>query len=1156
MKYTEPIRMCDNEVHSMILQKIKKGSKVLEFGAASGRMTKLLQQDYGCTVFIVEKEQEAFASAMKYAEAGICADIEDYAWKKWNGDLFDVILFCDVLEHLNNPKQVLSETIGLLKEAGSVFLSLPNIAHNDIFVKLYERRFEYTQEGLLDDTHIRFFAENSLESFVEGTGYVITAKQYKTITTGMTEQYRADPFSCTDELRRMLRKRRNGEVYQFVLELKKETEQVSSYQKMYGHEYMPPIYGVLYFDRGNGFSQKDIKEIAGQWVQEEIYEFQETMLLDENVIRVRFDPVERQPCQVICLDCVYKDAYIQNKIVFKDQQIIMDEDPKLIWDVPKEEREWSFRLRVGIDADKIFKVLMEYSQHLGSLLRQKESKCLAKEGLLKQMGRLVMKDTVGVDIIIPIYNAYEELKKCIESIQRWTDFEHHRLVLINDCSPDERIRLYLESIRKEHCVVIHNELNYGFSANVNIGMEQSEDRDVILLNSDTVVTKNWVEKIVCCAYSDPYIATATPLSNNATLCSVPYFCKENALPKGYTVDAYAALVEKVSMKKYPKIPVSNGFCMFIKREVIRLIGGFDSETFARGYGEENDFCYRAAEAGYYHVMCDDTFILHTGTSSFESKEKRKYIEEHEKILDKRYPDLMQQVRIHCRDNPTGIVSHNIRMRTKLQNYQKRDTVMYLLQADFREDAQDHIGGTQLHVKDLTNGLRGTYNILVAARNFDYLNVTFYTPDHELFFQFYIGKKPAFEVFRSSAFAKLYGKILDAFAVGCVHIHHTSGLTLELYYEAEKRNIPIITTWHDYYSICPNVKLLDEHHRLCSDNKHNCRRCLKKQKKIAETVDYIKLWRKQQILAARMSEKIIVPSQSARQVVKTYYPQLEDLILTIEHGSDQAPVTRKRCRSSKKKHFSIAFLGAINTAKGFCKAVELIRRSDKDIDWYLFGYFEKPVPELEKRKNFHNMGPYQREKLPELMKMYGIDLICILPIWQETFCYTLSEAVLAGVPVLSTDIGAVGQRVKELDCGWTVPYQAPADEIMDRIRSVRMNVKDYQKKLWKIQKCKLKTKQEMCREYQSLYHSVFGSKGAVAYGKIDNEWLIAAHLMIGTELENCTELRNRLQSAESQLNEVYWSVSYRIALMFMKMPIPFREQLKKLLRMLVRRWRNT
>ena len=98
-------------------------------------------------------------------------------------------------------------------------------------MKLYERRFEYTQEGLLDDTHIRFFAENSLESFVEGTGYVITAKQYKTITTGMTEQYRADPFSCTDELRRMLRKRRNGEVYQFVLELKKETEQVSSYQK-------------------------------------------------------------------------------------------------------------------------------------------------------------------------------------------------------------------------------------------------------------------------------------------------------------------------------------------------------------------------------------------------------------------------------------------------------------------------------------------------------------------------------------------------------------------------------------------------------------------------------------------------------------------------------------------------------------------------------------------------------------------------------------------------------------------------------------------------------------------------------------------------------------------------------------------------------------
>lgn len=1158
MKYTEPIKVCNNEVHSMILQKIKKGSRVLEFGAASGRMTKLLHEQYGCMVYIVEQEQKAFQAAMQYAEDGLCADIEDYEWKKWNRHSFDSILFCDVLEHLRNPKQVLSETKELLGEEGSVFLSLPNIAHNDILIKLYEHKFEYTQEGLLDDTHIRFFAGHSLESFVEGTGYVITAKQYKTITTGMTEQYRGQPFSCTQELRRALRKRKNGDVYQFVLELKKETSQRNGCSKMEEEEHMPPVCGLVYFDRGTGFSQTDVKEITGQWVQEETYEFQETMLLDENVVRVRFDPIEKQPCQVIQMECGFGNAAIQNHIVYEDQELVIDDDPKLVWDVPTGEREWSFRIRIGMDVDKILQVMMNYCRD-----RQKKDEENAqrisvpepnsKEGA--QMGRLVMKGTAGVDIIIPIYNAYEELKRCIESIQRWTDLETHRLVLINDCSLDGRIMPYLETIRNDHCIVIHNERNHGFSANINIGIEQSLTRDVILLNSDTVVTKKWVEKIVSCAYSDPYIATVTPLSNNATLCSVPYFCKENQLPKGYTADTYAALVEQVSMKKYPKIPVGNGFCMYIKREVIDEIGKFDAKTFGRGYGEENDFCYRASEAGYHHVMCDDTFILHTGTSSFESKEKRKYIEDHEKILDRRYPDLMQGVRIHCRDNPTGMISHNIRMRTRLEHYKKRGTVMYLLQADFREDAQDHIGGTQLHVKDLTDGIRDTYNILVAARNFDYLNVTFYAAHDELFFQFYIGQKPAFEVFRSSAFATLYGKILDAFAVGCVHIHHTAGLTMELYYEAEKRNIPIFTTWHDYHGICPNVKLLDEHHKLCRDSKHNCRRCLKKQKKIAETLDYITLWRKHQSQAAGMSEKIIVPSKSAKQIVTSYAPEWEDSILVIEHGLERMPAVRKKSRRLRKKRFSVAFLGAINTAKGFRKAVELIGRSDLDIDWYLFGYFEKPVPGLEKRKNFHNMGAYQREKLPELMTRYGIDLICILPIWPETFCYTLSEAVLAGVPVIATDLGAVGERVRELNCGWTVPYQASADEIMERIRAVRADVKDYREKLRNVSKTTLKTKEEMCGEYRVLYEKAFGKKGAQVLEETDHEWLIKGHLMMDTDEGNCADLRNRLESAERQLQEVYWSFSYRIALMIVKMPIPCRRQVKRMLRMLRVRWRN-
>ena len=134
-----------------------------------------------------------------------------------------------------------------------------------------------------------------------------------------------------------------------------------------------------------------------------------------------------------------------------------------------------------------------------------------------------MEMNVGtVDIIIPIYNAYEDLQLCIDSIKKYTDLSVHTLILVNDKSPDQRIKPYLDQLADSNIQVIHNEENKGFSANINIGMSQS-DHDVILLNSDTIVTPNWVEKMLDCAYSDSRIGTVTPLSNNATLCSIPNF---------------------------------------------------------------------------------------------------------------------------------------------------------------------------------------------------------------------------------------------------------------------------------------------------------------------------------------------------------------------------------------------------------------------------------------------------------------------------------------------------------------------------------------------------------------------------------------------------------------------------------------------------------
>ena len=496
---------------------------------------------------------------------------------------------------------------------------------------------------------------------------------------------------------------------------------------------------------------------------------------------------------------------------------------------------------------------------------------------------------MGVDIIIPIYNAYDDLCKCLQSVYQYTDLVKNRLILINDNSSDTRIEPYLNSQTKENIIIIHNNENKGFSNNINLGMDQSKERDVILLNSDTIVTKNWVEKIVECAYSDRAIGTVTPLSNNATLCSVPNFCEENSLPEGMNIDQVAAIVEDCSLKKYPRITVAHGFCMFIKREVINTIGNFDAETFGRGYGEENDFCNRAEQMGYIHVMCDDTYIYHSGTKSFMSKEKEAYIREHERILYKRYPQQMHKNSLHCQENPNGWVGKNIALHFDIWNGKKN--ILYLLQSDFRGSAFKNISEIQLHVKHLTMGLRKDMNIFVAARDMEYLQVTAYTKDEEYVFRFYIGAREVFPVFHDRRISEILRTILIGFKINIVHVHHTATISFDIYQEAYEIGIPIVFTAHDFYFVCP-VEIVFGECNVCTinENKH-CPICLRKWKGIYEESNYIRKWRKYHKEVLGMCKYIFVISERMEAILIKYYHENVDKIVAIDRSSNKRCIHR-------------------------------------------------------------------------------------------------------------------------------------------------------------------------------------------------------------------------------------------------------------------------
>ena len=237
------------------------------------------------------------------------------------------------------------------------------------------------------------------------------------------------------------------------------------------------------------------------------------------------------------------------------------------------------------------------------------------------------------DIIVPIYNAYDSVVECLESIVLGTDLKKNGLILIDDKSTDKRVKKYIKEFVKKNSDknidFLCNEENLGFVKTVNKGMKHSKN-DVLLLNSDTVVSPNWLEKIKKCAYSADDVATVTPLSNNATLVSVPICLQRNEID-GIDIKEYNDILEKLSTHNYQELPTAHGFCMFIKRSVLDNIGYFDDETYGRGYGEETDFSYRCLDYGYRHLLCDDTIVYHKESQSFNS-ERDKVIEEHMNIL--------------------------------------------------------------------------------------------------------------------------------------------------------------------------------------------------------------------------------------------------------------------------------------------------------------------------------------------------------------------------------------------------------------------------------------------------------------------------------------------------------------------------------------------
>jgi len=237
-----------------------------------------------------------------------------------------------------------------------------------------------------------------------------------------------------------------------------------------------------------------------------------------------------------------------------------------------------------------------------------------------------MKNKLVHDVVVCVHNAPNETRACLESILLNRN-ELNKIILVDDASGQETQDI-LSSFANNNAnvCIVRNDVAVRYTKAANIGLKASEADLVTLLNSDTIVPLTWAIRTQEKFLARSEMGVMGPLSNAASYQSVPAFQSTstqtaiNDMPADASVqdiDNFCACVAQVNSVSY--VPLVHGFCFTVSRKCINEVGYFDEDLFPEGYGEETDYCFRAADAGFALGVATDIYVFHSKSKSYESE---------------------------------------------------------------------------------------------------------------------------------------------------------------------------------------------------------------------------------------------------------------------------------------------------------------------------------------------------------------------------------------------------------------------------------------------------------------------------------------------------------------------------------------------------------
>lgn len=238
-------------------------------------------------------------------------------------------------------------------------------------------------------------------------------------------------------------------------------------------------------------------------------------------------------------------------------------------------------------------------------------------------------EPASIDIIIPVHNALQHLRQCLNSVNRCAERALNRIIIVDDASDTNTAQwLRLFSSRHSNVTLIRNQKNMGFTRSCAIGILASRAPVFVLLNSDTIVSPGWMSGLWRGLDADDSHSMAGPLSNSAYFQSTGFpvdLAKLDERAQISAVHTAAAVLGAVGQPEYHKIPFLSGFCVMIRRSSYDAVGGFDIAAYPQGYWEVQDLAFRLIDRGLFPCLVSDVFVYHKRAGSVEAELRQRLI---------------------------------------------------------------------------------------------------------------------------------------------------------------------------------------------------------------------------------------------------------------------------------------------------------------------------------------------------------------------------------------------------------------------------------------------------------------------------------------------------------------------------------------------------